>query len=143
GNPGASLGNPLLPTCLSDCEPQRNASGMRAQTRSRTAVDVARDAMGPLCGRIGWGRGPACYAGGARRMDGMGEVGARVRVDKLKPWNYSVKLPFPPNPRWLRLVGRRGSKSLKALLRLVRAGLRGVSMSANRGRAREDRESAS
>ena len=33
----------------------------------------------------------------ARRMNGMGEVGARVRVDVLKPSNYSAKPPFPPN----------------------------------------------
>ena len=26
-----------------------------------------------------------------RRMNGVWEVGARVRVDKLKPWNYSLK----------------------------------------------------
>jgi hypothetical protein len=34
-----------------------------------------------------------------RRMNGLEEVGARVRVDKLKPWNYSLKAPFPSNPR--------------------------------------------
>jgi hypothetical protein len=55
--------------------------------------------MCPFCGRIGLVRA-ACYASGARRMNGMEEVGARVRVDKLKPRDYSVRLPFPPNPRW-------------------------------------------
>jgi hypothetical protein len=40
-------------------------------------------------------------------MNGLEEVGARVRVDKLKPWNYSPKAPFPSNPRWLRRLANR------------------------------------
>jgi hypothetical protein len=48
-----------------------------------------------LCGLIGWVR---CVSG-ARRMNGVGEVGARVRVDKLKPCNYSLKTPFSSNLR--------------------------------------------
>ncbi|CAG9263127.1 hypothetical protein PUN4_430061 [Paraburkholderia unamae] len=34
-----------------------------------------------------------------RRMNGWEEVGARVRVDKLKPRNYSAKVTFPSNFR--------------------------------------------
>ncbi len=88
-----------MPTCLSD-----RASRSEAHRRDARAGSLAyrgrrrKGAMDPLCGLIGWVR----CVGGARRMNGVGEVGARVRVDKLKPWNYSPKVPFPPNPRWHR-----------------------------------------
>ncbi|MGF6723626.1 hypothetical protein P3T43_002981 [Paraburkholderia sp. GAS41] len=88
-----------MPTCLSEsCEPQRGAS---ADARAGSLAYGGRrrkGAMDPLCGLIGWVR----CVGGARRMNGVGEVGARVRVDKLKPCNYSPKMPLPPNPRWSR-----------------------------------------
>jgi hypothetical protein len=86
-----------MPTCLSEpCEPQRGAS-VDARAGSLAYRGRRRKgAMDPLCGLIGWVR---CVSR-ARRMNGVGEVGARVRVDKLKPWNYSSKVPFSPNPRW-------------------------------------------
>jgi hypothetical protein len=71
--------------------------------------------MCPFCGRIGLMRA-ACYASGARRMNGLEEVGARVRVDKLKPRDYSVRLPFPPNPRWPTDPTATHGNSVKALL---------------------------
>jgi hypothetical protein len=107
-----------MPTCLSEpCEPQRGAS---ADARAGSLAYRGRrrkGAMDPLCGLIGWVR----CVGGARRMNGVGEVGARVRVDKLKPWNYSSKVPFSPNPGW-HLDGARGpARRLSAFSRLARS----------------------
>ena len=105
-----------MPTCLSESyEPQRGAS-VDARAGSLAYRDRRRKgAMDPLCGLIGWVR----CVGGARRMNGVGEVGARVRVDKLKPWNYSPKTPFSPNPRWLPDAGRGPARRLIALCGLA------------------------
>ena len=94
---GTPCCRPVYPTASRSETHRRDA---RADSLAYLLLTLQGARCSPLCGRIGWVRGPACYANGARRMNGMGEVGARVRVDKLKPWNYSLKPPFPPNPRW-------------------------------------------
>ena len=111
-----------MPTCLSEpCEPQRDAS-VDARAGSLACHSRRRKgAMDPLCGLIGWVR----CVGRARRMNGMGEVGARVRVDKLKPWNYSSKVPFSPNPRWHRDAAQGPARHLSALSGLTLS-LRGL-----------------
>ncbi|CAG9241904.1 hypothetical protein PCAR4_110086 [Paraburkholderia caribensis] len=97
-------GSTLLPTCLSDRAGRGEAhQSMRAQARSRcrcsrrVAGGAAEHAVGPLCRRTGWLRAAGDGSreisrmknnrdyNETRRMNGVGEVGARVRVDKLKP----------------------------------------------------------